>query len=131
MELLKKTLIFGIIMISIDIPWITYVMSRLYKNVFKITLNKPAAILAYLCMVLTYPFIISKFTKLDEQIKVAMVLGLVTFGTYGFTLAAIYNKYPLSTAFMETLWGVLLFTITTILTYCLTKQISLNSLSHI
>ena len=117
MELLKKTLIFGIIMLSIDIPWITYVMSGLYKNVFKITLNKSAAILAYLCMVLTYPFIISKFDKLDEQIKVAMVLGLVTFGTYGFTLAAIYNKYPLSTAFMEAIWGIILYTITTILTH--------------
>lgn len=117
MELLKKTLIFGIIMLSIDIPWITYVMSGLYKNVFKITLNKSAAILAYLCMVLTYPFIISKFDKLDEQIKVAMILGLVTFGTYGFTLAAIYNKYPLSTAFMEAIWGIILYTITTILAH--------------
>ena len=117
MELLKKTLIFGIIMLSIDILWIIYVMSGLYKNVFKITLNKSAAILAYLCMVLTYSFIISKFDKLDEQIKVAMILGLVTFGTYGFTLAAIYNKYPLSTAFMEAIWGIILYTITTILAH--------------
>lgn len=121
MIIIQNTLIFGIIMLCIDIPWIRYVMSGLYKKIFTITLYKPAMVLAYLCMILTYPFIISKFNKLEDQIKVASILGLATFGTYGFTLSAIYNKYPLSTAFIETIWGVILYTITTILTYYLTK----------
>lgn len=110
-------------MLAIDIPWITFVMSRLYKNIFPIKMNLFAAFIAYLCMILTYPFIISKFNSLEEQIKVSIVLGLATFGTYGFTLAAIYNKYPISTAAAETIWGMVLYSTTTIVTYKLLKYL--------
>ena len=123
MNILLKTLIFAIVMTSIDIPWITFVMSRLYKNVFTINMNIFAAIIAYLCMILTYPFIISKFSKLEEQIKVSIILGLVTFGTYGYTLAAIYNKYPLLTALYETIWGIVLYSSTTIITHYIVSNI--------
>lgn len=115
--ILYETIIFGIVMMIIDVPWITYVMSKLYKNVFTITVNIYAALIAYLCMILTYPFIISKFKTLQEQIKVSLILGLVTFGTYGFTLAAIYNKYPITIAMAESIWGMILYSITTIVTY--------------
>ena len=121
MNLIVKTIIFGIVMTAIDIPWITFVMSKLYKNVFNIKMNVVAAALAYLCMIVTYPFIISKFDTLKEQLTVAAVLGLITFGTYGFTLAAIYNKYPLRTAFAETAWGMTLYTLTTLGTYYIIK----------
>lgn len=123
MELIYKTLIFASVMLAIDIPWITFVMSRLYKNVFSIKINIFAAFIAYLCMILTYPFIISKFNSLEEQIKVSIVLGLATFGTYGFTLAAIYNKYPFFIAITETIWGIVLYSVTTIITYKLIKYL--------
>ena len=117
MNILYKTIIFAIIMLIIDIPWITFVMSKLYKNVFDIKLNAFSALIAYICMIITYPFIISKFDKLETQLKLAIVLGLVTFGTYGFTLAAIYNKYPLSLAIYETMWGMILYSVTTFITH--------------
>ena len=123
MNLIVKTIIFGIVMTAIDIPWITFVMSKLYKNVFNIKMNVIAGALAYLCMIVTYPFIISKFDTLKEQLTVGAVLGLITFGTYGFTLAAIYNKYPLRTAFSETAWGMTLYTLTTLATYYIIKFI--------
>ena len=34
MNLLTKTIIFGVVMTIIDIPWITFVMSKLYKKCF-------------------------------------------------------------------------------------------------
>ena len=108
-------------MTAIDIPWITFVMSKLYKNVFNIKMNVVAGALAYLCMIVIYPFVISKFDTLKEQLTVAAVLGLITFGTYGFTLAAIYNKYPLRNAFAETAWGMTLYTLTTLGTYYIIK----------
>ena len=67
MNLLTKTIIFGVVMTVIDIPWITFVMSKLYKNVFNIKLNKLAAGLAYLCMILAYPLIISNYGTLKEH----------------------------------------------------------------
>lgn len=113
MNLLIKTIIFGFVMTVIDIPWISFVMSKLYKKVFNIKLNKLAAGLAYLCMIITYPLIISNYDTLKEQIRVAAFIGLSIFGTYGFTLAAIYDKYPIENAVAETIWGITLYTLTT------------------
>lgn len=124
MNILIQTIIFGIVMTLIDVPWISLVMSRLYKNVFKIKINYIGAIIAYLCMIVTYPFIISKFDTLKEKLEVALVIGLITFGTYGFTLAAIYDKYPLTTALAETLWGMTLFTLTTFISDFIIKKIN-------
>ena len=114
---LKYTLIFAGIITLIDIPWIRYVMSQQYKGVFDIKIKPEAALVAYLCMIICYPLIISKFTTLKEQLMIAASIGFVIYGTYGFTLAAIYEKYPMRLALMETLWGTTLFTLTTFLTY--------------
>ena len=114
---LKHTLIFAGIITIIDIPWIKYVMSSQYKDVFDIKMKPEAALMAYICMIICYPLIISKFDTLKEQLMIAATLGFVIYGTYGFTLAAIYEKYPVNLAIMETLWGTVLFTLTTYLTH--------------
>ena len=114
---LKHTLIFAGIITLIDIPWVHYVMFPQYKSVFDIKIKPEAALVAYLCMIICYPLIISKFTTLKEQLMIAASIGFVIYGTYGFTLAAIYEKYPMRLALMETLWGTTLFTLTTFLTY--------------
>ena len=114
---LKHTLIFAAIITLIDIPWIRYVMFPQYKGVFDIKMKPEAAIVAYMCMIICYPLIISKFSTLKEQLITAATIGLVIYGTYGFTLAAIYDKYPMNLAIIETLWGTTLFTIATFLTY--------------
>ena len=113
----KRTFIFAAIITLIDIPWIRYVMFPQYNGVFDIKMKLEAAFVAYTCMIICYPLIISKFTTLKEQLMIAATIGLVIYGTYGFTLAAIYDKYPINLAIMETLWGTTLFTISTFLTY--------------
>lgn len=120
---LKHTLIFTAIITLIDIPWIRYVMFPQYKGVFNIKMKPEAAIVAYMCMIICYPLIISKFNTLKEQLITAATIGLVIYGTYGFTLAAIYNKYPINLAIIETLWGTTLFTIATFLTYKIGKYL--------
>ena len=124
MNLLTKTIIFGVVMTVIDIPWIILVMSKLYKKVFNIKLNKLAAGLAYLCMIIAYPLIISNYDTLKEQIRVAAFIGLITFGTYGFTLAAIYDKYPIENAVAETIWGITLYTLTTSISHYIIRKLS-------
>ena len=122
-ELIWQTIIFAVVITVIDVPWIILVMSKLYKKVFPIKLNYLAAILAYVCMIVTYPFIISKSDSLKDKLCTALVLGLVIYGTYGFTLAAVYNNYPLRTALAETLWGMTLFTVTTYLTHLISEKL--------
>lgn len=121
--LLWQSVIFAIILTVIDIPWIILVMLRLYKNIFPIKLNYLATIIAYICLVITYPLIIAKNDTLKDKLCTALVLGLVIYGTYGFTLAAIYGKYPLTTALAETLWGMTLFVLTTYLTNLVSKKL--------
>ena len=108
-------------MLLLDVPWISIVMLKLYKNVFQIKINFLAAILAYICMIITYPLIIVKNNTLKDKLLTSFVLGFVIFGTYGFTLAAIYDKYLLQLALYETLWGITLFSTTTYLTHFLLK----------
>ena len=121
---LKRTIIFACIITLIDIPWIRYVMFPQYKGVFDIKMKPEAAIMAYLCMIICYPLIISKFNTLKEQLMIASTIGFVIYGTYGFTLAAIYNKYPINLAIIETLWGTILFALTTFLTYKIKNYIN-------
>ena len=92
-------------------------------NVFDINIRSDAAILAYLCVIISYPLIISKFSTLKEQLIVAASTGFISYGIYAFTLAAIYNRYPMNLAIMETLWGTILFTIATFLTYKIGKYL--------
>lgn len=123
---LKRTLIFAAIITLIDLPWVNLLMIPKYKklNVFDINIRSDAAILAYLCVIISYPLIISKFTTLKEQLIVAASIGFISYGIYAFTLAAIYNKYPMNLAIIETLWGTTLFTIATFLTYKLGKYVN-------
>lgn len=118
---IKKTIVFAVILLLIDIPWISTVMKPLYKNVFTININKSAALIAYLVMVITYPFLIEPKQTLQQQLLNASILGLAIYGTYGFTLAAIYNKYPMKLALTETIWGISLFVMSTFLTNKITK----------
>jgi len=122
---LKRTLIFAAIITLIDLPWVNLLMIPKYKklNVFDINIRSDAAIVAYLCVIISYPLIISKFTTLKEQLIVAASIGFISYGIYAFTLAAIYNKYPMNLAIIETLWGATLFTIATFVTYKIGKYL--------
>ena len=66
--------------------------------------------LAYLCMVLAYPLVIQDGNKKKEMIKAAAVGGIV-FGTYAFTLAAVFPKYTADFAFTEFFWGIFIYPI--------------------
>ena len=128
MKLLVKSLIFGAIILAIDIPWILLYMKGLYQELFnKLNLslggNVLAAVLAYSVMIISFPFLIEHKDE-NKMLLRAAVLGLVIYGTYGFTLSAILPKYTLSIALTETMWGVFLYTITTKLTNVLYNLIS-------
>ena len=127
MKLVIKSIIFGIIILMIDIPWLLFYMKDLYKQLFKrlnlkMSGNMIAAIIAYSIMILSYPFLI--YDK-DETIMVkrAGLLGFVIYGVYGFTLSAFLPKYNMSFAIKETVWGTLLYIVATKLTNVIYKYI--------
>ena len=73
----KRTLIFAAFITLIDIPWIKFVMGPQYKGVFEIKMKPEAAMMAYICMILCYPLIISKFDTLKEQLLTSQHLDLL------------------------------------------------------
>ena len=57
-------------------------------------------------MIISFPFLLE-----DEDGKMLKngILGLVIYGTYGFTLSAFMPKYDIYFALTETMWGVFIY----------------------
>lgn len=114
-----QTLIFGLVVLVLDVPFIYLVMGNTYKDAGLFVNSKIRilpAICAYAIMISSYPLIIQKVSNVNNQLLVSAYLGGIIFGTYGFTLAAIYEKYPIYLAVMETLWGISLYSLSTFIT---------------
>ena len=109
---MNKLLLFGLLLILFDIPFITYVLAPKYKQIGLALEPKMFYIICgYLVMSLSWLFI-------KGDMKTAALTGLVTYGTYAFTLASILPGYSLSLALTEIVWGTSLFTL---ITYLLNK----------
>ena len=131
MELLKQTIFFSIILLSIDIPWIMTVMKSSYETLFKklklkLRDNIPGAAMAYLVLASAYPLLLYDIKDKETRLKKAAALGFLIYGTYAFTLYAILPVYSLKLALTETVWGAFLFTITTWLVDLINKTAFLS-----
>jgi uncharacterized membrane protein len=108
--MLKDLLLFGIIILALDIPFITYIVAPNYKKLdMALNPNVIFALCAYIAMILGWYLIQGDLIK-------AALLGFVVYATYAFTLAAILPGYTLSMALTEVVWGTLLFTLATFIT---------------
>jgi hypothetical protein len=111
---LLEFVIFGIIILLLDIPFITYIVTPQYK-IPGLQLNPLFALCAYLVMISAWVLI------QGDQNKGALV-GFIVYGVYAFTLAAILPSYKFfPTGLIETTWGTILFTLATILTKKITS----------
>jgi uncharacterized membrane protein len=72
------------------------------------------AIICYSLLIFgLYYFII----KDRRPVKDAMILGFLVYGVYESTTYALLKKWRLRTMMIDTLWGGILFGLTTLLTY--------------
>ncbi len=75
-------------------------------------------ILCYILLVLgLYYFIVREHRPIFD----AFLLGLVIYGVYEGTTYALFKRWQLRTVIIDTLWGGILFVLTTLLTYKLVK----------
>lgn len=120
MNNLKASLIFGVILLCIDIPWIYLVMTPIYKKIMAglnltIKFKILGGILAYLLLISIYPLLLY-IEPFKKQLVRALILGIIVYGVYAFTLYSFHPNYPFSIALLETAWGGILLSITTLLT---------------
>lgn len=128
--MIADTLLFGLVVLAIDIPWITYVMAPAYRTFYRkaglVLKTKPVpAAIAYTIMTLAYYLLIGPGDNLIT-IKKAASVGFVTYGIYAFTLLAILQAYPAWLAVAETIWGTVLFSIAALLSNRIIKSLKSN-----
>ena len=108
---IKSLLVFGLIILLLDIPCIIFYMAPMYKSMGMASkLNIFSAILAYVAMILAW------FLSGGDPYKGALA-GFVIYGTYAYTLAAVLPQYKFfPAAVSEVTWGTFLFCLATIIT---------------
>lgn len=112
-KLMRRTLLFGLCLLILDFLWLQLFMKQKYIDYFRsikigMSIDKLSIFIAYVIMIGSYPLLIDNPDFITGLIK-AVSVGIVIFGTYGFTLSAVFPKYDIKFAITETVWGVILY----------------------
>ena len=120
-----EILLISIILVVVDSTYL-YSMKNFFNNQIKlvqgtdIQINIYAAILCYIALVYgLYYFIIKDKRPLID----AFIFGIVIYAVYELTTMALLKNWSWKTVVLDTLWGGILFTITTYLVYAIKKYI--------
>jgi uncharacterized membrane protein len=119
MIFVKQILISAIIIISLDFIYLFSLRSIFEHQILKIqgsslSLNLFPVLLCYILLVGgLYYFILREHKSWKE----AGLLGLVIYGVYDTTTMALLKDWSWKIAVLDTVWGSLLFSLTTFLTY--------------
>lgn len=132
MNIYLKYFIISIVIIFLDIAWISLNISTYSKEVLKVqktsmNLRYEHAIIAYIIILFSILYIAIPFTQQNIKINsdksvenkflqsfmYGGAVGFSVFGIYNFTSLAIYKDLSLSVAITDTIWGTTLYTLST------------------
>ena len=135
MNIYLKYFIISIVIIFLDIAWISLNLNKYSKEVFKVqkaamSLRYEHAIIAYIIILFSILYIAIPFTtqsiKINNENKNISIenkllyafmyggaLGFSVFGIYNFTSLAIYKDLNVTIAITDTIWGTTLYTLST------------------
>ena len=114
-----KYLLAAIILVVLDSIYL-----RLIKNYFayqiKVVQNAPVQI-NYVSAILCYVFLIFGLNyfiiKENKSVNDAFLLGLTIYAVYELTTKALLNNWSWLTVIIDTIWGAILFALTTFIVY--------------
>lgn len=92
----------------LDLPWLSFIGGDYSAIVRKIQGGSEAR-MRPLAGAVVYPALAFLALR-TKDLKDAFLTGLAVYGTYDFTVMAIFKDYPLYLALGDTLWGGILFT---------------------
>lgn len=123
---MDPTLTSVVVLLVLDFLWIGLFMNNQYKNMIKevqkseMEAKIPFAILSYLLMVigLVY-FVLPNIRKdsIEDCFKYGFLFGIILYGVYDFTAAAVIKNWKIDTAIADILWGGTVFFISSYV-YC-------------
>jgi uncharacterized membrane protein len=113
---LKHRIISTITLLVLDIPWIMFVMGPKYeiliKNIqnSKMETNRLYIFVVYLLMIIglnkfVLPLINIKDINIYDCLSIGGVFGIILYGIYDFTAAAVLKKWDMGIALIDILWG--------------------------
>jgi len=126
MNIYIKYLVAAILLSFMDFIWISSNFKMYNKTVkdiqgFEPKINVKYAVIAYAFMILSLFYVAIPFTmnyinkndepsdKLYKSVLYGGSVGLSIYGIYNFTCMSFFEKYPLSTAIIDTVWGTFLY----------------------
>lgn len=121
-------LLSGIILLLIDSIYINLSKKYFINQIQRIQNKKPK--LNYIGIILCYIFLIIGINyfiiKPSKSISDAFILGIVIYGVYETTNYALLENWSFLTVIMDTLWGGILFALTTYIMIKLQKYLNIN-----
>lgn len=107
------------LLLAIDLVWINVVMKPIFEKQVRLVQGGRAMKMNYVAAVLSYGFIAALYYVFVVKAKAsplkAFLLGLFVYGVYEATTMAVLQDWKWSTVFIDTLWGGVLFWLTTVL----------------
>lgn len=125
-----NVLIIAFIMALVDIFYLSSMASFFNKLLINIQgtpikLDMFATIIVYICLVFQlYYFVLkneAQYKTKQGLILDAFLIGLTTYGVYEYTNKAIFKKWTYEATIYDTLWGGVLFSLTSVI-YLYVKQ---------
>jgi uncharacterized membrane protein len=115
----------------IDMLWLVLVANRFYKEqigfLMKPEINWPAAIIFYLLFIGGLViFVISPAVEKQSWLHALVygaLFGLITYATYDLTNLAVLKDWPLKVTIVDLLWGVVLASSISIITYFISGKL--------
>jgi len=121
---MNKIIVPALIMLFLDFIYLS-ITTNFYKNLIeniqkeKFKIKLIPTIFCYIFLVFSlYYFILKDKRKVFD----AFILGFCIYAVFELTNFAIFNKWNIQAVFLDTIWGGILFTLTTYLTYKLVKN---------
>jgi uncharacterized membrane protein len=122
-KIIKNIAVITVVLLVLDFIYLT-----MNRNMFEVQvadvqrvalqMRPLGGILCYILLVIgLYYFIVREHRPVFD----AFLLGLVIYGVYEGTTYALFKKWKLNTMLMDTLWGGILFALTTFITYKVVK----------
>lgn len=118
-------IISGIVFLAIDFMYLSLTKTYFAKQIKLIQgssmeINYLGAMICYIFLIFGLNYFI---IQPQRSVFDAFLLGLVIYGTFDFTNMALFKKWSLATSIIDTLWGGILFALSTFVIYKIKKMI--------
>lgn len=109
----------SIVLLGLDAIFLNLISKHFHEQIFKVQkepmrVNMLGAVLCYILLIFAINFFVIREKKSPLY---AALLGFVIYGVYETTSYALLKKWSLTTVLIDSLWGGILFGLTTYIVY--------------